>query len=67
MAYPARLSPSYTGKCGSKIDGNEQLSVRGTVVFDLKAGQIGSDLLHVALNGCLQVYGMTILNASSLM
>ena len=66
MTYPACLSPSYTGKRGSKINGNEQLSVRGTVVFDLKAGQISSDLLHVALYGGLQVYGMTISSASSL-
>ena len=66
MTYPACLSPSYTGKCGPKINSNEQLSVRGTLVFNLKAGQISSNLLHVALYGGLQGYGTTISSASSL-
>lgn len=66
MTYPTCLSPSYAGKCGPKINGNEQLSVRGTVLFNLKAGQISSDLLHVALHGGLQRYEMTLSSASSL-
>ena len=66
MTYSTCLSPSYARKRGPKIDGDEQLSVRGAAVFDLEAGQISSDLLHVALHGGLQEYGMTISSAGSL-
>ena len=49
VTYPTCLSPSYTRKGGSKINGNEQLPIRGAVVFNLETGQIIRDLLHVVL------------------
>ena len=64
--YPTCLSPSYARKRGPKIDGDEQLSVRGTVVFNLKAGQISCNFLHVALYGCPQGYGPTVSSESRL-
>ena len=56
--YPTCLSPSYTGKGGPKINGNEQLSIRGAIVFNLETGQIIRDFLHVALYIWSQGYGV---------